>query len=438
MALTTLIALLLTSPRISAATNTVQRLSLGDCIQLALKNNLSLAISRYSPQLSRNQLRLSLFGYDPSVSLSVNADTTSSPGGVDDQNRAFAGTETDSERYNASLNGSAVTGLRYTMSTFLSHRQGFNPGEFENTAGNMSFNLTQPLLKNFWIDSTRLSIRVGRNDVRVSDLVLKQSIMDLVTDVEREYYNLILAQDRLKVQQGALELTEQLLQANRRRVTVGVMAPLDEKQTESQLAARQSSVRSAEQGLVRAEYIFKRLLTSDIATWAEIDIQPIDRLIAIPQEFDLHRSWGVALRKRPDILQSQINLESDGLRLKFRKNQLFPQLDLTASASFSGNAREYPSVLAHVADRDSPRYAIGARMTIPLGNRTERLRYKNQKLNNERAVLRLKQMEQQIMTSVALNIEAAKTALDQVATTKKSREFAEIALDAEEKKLEIG
>jgi outer membrane protein len=42
------------------------------------------------------------------------------------------------------------------------------------------------------------------------------------------------------------------------------------------------------------------------------------------------------------------------------------------------------------------------------------------------------------MTEVALNIEAAKTAYDQIASTRKSREFAEIALDAEEKKLEIG
>ena len=42
------------------------------------------------------------------------------------------------------------------------------------------------------------------------------------------------------------------------------------------------------------------------------------------------------------------------------------------------------------------------------------------------------------MTEVALNIENAETAYDQIATTRKAREFAEVALQAEEKKLEIG
>jgi outer membrane protein len=432
-----LLLLLLVSP-VAAETNTAAKLSLGHSIQLALANNLGLEISRFNPRFSRNSLKLSLFAYDPSVSLSTDANTSSSPGGVDDQNRAFAGTETDSERYNAGLNGSAVTGLRYNLNANLSHRQGFNPGEFENTSGGATFSITQPLLKNAWIDQTRLSIRVGRNDVRVSDLALKQAIMQLVTNVEREYYDLILAQIRVQVQEQSLELSEKLLNANRRRVAVGVMAALDEKQTESQVAARQSSLRSAQQSLMAQEYNFKRLITSDIATWRAVDIEPTDQLVAIPQEFDLHRSWGVALRSRPDILQAQINIESDGIRLRYRKNQLFPQLDLTASAGFSGNNREYAGVFADVADRDSPRYAVGARMSFPLGNRSQRKQYQTQRMRNERNVLSLKEMEQSIMTSVALNLESAKTALDQISTTKKSREFAEIALDAEQKKLEIG
>ena len=52
------------------------------------------------------------------------------------------------------------------------------------------------------------------------------------------YYDLLLARNNIQVQEQALRLTQELLRANRQRVQVGVMAPLDEKQTESQLAAR--------------------------------------------------------------------------------------------------------------------------------------------------------------------------------------------------------
>jgi len=420
-----------------ASTNTVA-LSLDDCVQQALQHNLLLEISRGSPELARINLEVSRTAYDPSLRLSTDISTASTPGGVDEQNRAFAGTETDAERYNASINGSAGSGLDYTLGGSLQHREGRNPGLFENTFGSANLSLRQPLLRNAWIDGTRMSIRVNRNNLRVSELGLQQAIMDLVTRVERAYYDLILARDRVAVQRQALSLTEELLAANRERVKVGVMAPLDEKQAESQLAAREAGLRSARRSLVTREYGLKRLLTDDIAAWSPIDIHPTERLIAVPEPLDLHESWGVALRQRPDILQSRINIESDGITLRFRRNQLFPQLDLVASASYSGSQREYNRVFDDLLDRSSPRYSIGAVLNIPLGNRNARRQLELQQLRNQRALLSLKELVQSIMTEVALNVEAARAAHDQIATTRKSREFAEEVLAAEEKKLAVG
>jgi outer membrane protein len=421
------------------ATNITQDLSLGDCIRLALENNLNLQISRINPELSRHSLDLARMAYDPSFRISTDASTSSSPGGVDAQNRAFAGTESTIASYSSGINGSASSGLTYGISSSIRNTDGTNPGgPFENSSGSANLNLRQPLLRNSWIDSTRMNIRVSRNSLRSSELGLQQAIMNLATRVERAYYDLILARNRVRVQAQALNLTEELLRANRQRVIVGVMAPLDEKQTESQVASRQSSLRSSQRGLVSQSYTLKRLLTDDIATWRLIDIEPTEQLIAVPQQFDLHESWGIALRQRPDILQARIGIESDGISLKFRKNQLFPQLDLTASAGYSGNDREYSGVLNDVFDGDSPRYSVGAVLSFPLNNRAQRKQYQMQKVRNQRSLISLKEQEQSIMTEVALNIEQAQTAYDQIATTRKAREFAEIALDAEEKKLAIG
>ena len=416
-----------------------RELSLKDCIQLALKNNLGLEISRINPLLARQSLELSRMAYDPSIRFSTDAASSSSPSGVDDQNRAFIGTETTSQTYSSGLNGSASSGLSYGINANLSSRDGVNGGgPFENTSGSTSLSLRQPLLKNAWIDSTRMSIRINRNNLRASELSLQEAVMSLVTRVERSYYDLILARIRVRVQEQALELTERLLRANQRRVEVGLMAALDEKQTESQVAARQANLRATQRALVAQAYALKRLLTDDIAAWRLIEITPTEQLIALPQEFDLHQSWGIALRKRPDLLQSRIGIESDGITLKFRKNQLFPQLDLVASAGYSGSKREYSGVLNDVFDGDSPRYSVGAVISFPLGNRSSRKQYEMEKTRNRRSILNLKEQEQSIMTEVALNIELAQTAYDQVATTRKSREFAEIALEAEEKKLAIG
>lgn len=294
------------------------------------------------------------------------------------------------------------------------------------------------MLRNLWIDNDRMQIRINRNNLRSSELGLKAAVMSLVAEVERAYYNLILARDRVAVREEGLALTERLLKANQRRVEVGLMAQLDEKQSESQVAAGQSTLRAAQKQLVDAELTLKRLLTSDIAEWFPIAIRPTAKLLALPRELDVQTSWGKALRSRPDLLQARIQIESNGVRLRFRKNQLFPQLDLVATAGYTGSKREYGPTWSDVIDGDSPRYSIGAVFSIPLGNRSARKSLEVQKLQNERSLILLKNQEQRIMTEVASGVEAARSAYDLVASTRKAREFAEIALDAEGKKLEIG
>ena len=416
-----------------------RRLSLEDCIQLALQNNLGLESSRLSPELSRLFLEQSLTAWDPSLRFTTDATPQSEPGGVDAQNRPFIGTETTSERFSSGLFGKAPIGLQYSMNVDTSHREGSNAGgPFENTFASTRFELRQSMLRNLWIDNDRMQIRINRNNLRSSELGLKAAVMSLVAEVERAYYNLILARDRVAVREEGLALTERLLKANQRRVEVGLMAQLDEKQSESQVAAGQSTLRAAQKQLVDAELTLKRLLTSDIAEWFPIAIRPTAKLLALPRELDVQTSWGKALRSRPDLLQARIQIESNGVRLRFRKNQLFPQLDLVATAGYTGSKREYGPTWSDVIDGDSPRYSIGAVFSIPLGNRSARKSLEVQKLQNERSLILLKNQEQRIMTEVASGVEAARSAYDLVASTRKAREFAEIALDAEGKKLEIG
>jgi outer membrane protein TolC len=49
-----------------------------------------------------------------------------------------------------------------------------------------------------------------------------------------------LAQQNVRVQEQALKLAEELLLANRHRVEEGVLAPLDEKQAQSQVASQRA------------------------------------------------------------------------------------------------------------------------------------------------------------------------------------------------------
>ena len=59
------------------------------------------------------------------------------------------------------------------------------------------------------------------------------------------------------------------------------------------------------------------------------------------QQFDLQDSWSKGLAERPDLLQAKLNVEQQGIQLKYYRNQLFPELDLIGTYGFNGAGTEF-------------------------------------------------------------------------------------------------
>ena len=133
------------------------------------------------------------------------------------------------------------------------------------------------------------------------------------------------------------------------------------------------------------------------------------------------------------------DLERKGIVLKYLKNQTFPQLDLVGSYGQVGSDRKYSGALQGIRRGDSPFYSFGAVLSIPIaGNRSARANYKASKAELNQSVANLKRLEQDIMVEIGIAVETTKTRLAQVDATKQSKHFAEIALEAEQKKLDNG
>jgi outer membrane protein TolC len=298
--------------------------------------------------------------------------------------------------------------------------------------------VTQPLLKDFWLNPTRLNIQVFKNRLQWTELGLRQRIMDVVTRVELNYYDLNFARENVKVQEKALELAQRLLEENKKRVEVGTLAPLDEKQAESEVAARQADLISAQQSLTTQENLLKRLLSDDFAGWNEVRLVPTESLSAERQFFNLQDSWSKGLTMRPEFLQAKLDVERQGIQVKINRNELYPQLDIKVGGGYSGTTPEFSGVFGDISRRDQPSYYVGGQFSYPLGNRTARNSYNASKAQYEVILLSLKRSEQDIMIGIDEAINVAKASFDRVNANKKAVEFTQAALDAEQKKLENG
>jgi outer membrane protein len=454
-----------------------RKLSLTDCVEIALGHNFNLKIARYNPQLAQYMLNGDYGAYEPSFNLAGGHDFARSPGGIDSEGRLFAGTETDDNRLAAGFSGLMPWGMTYNLASSFQDtygtRSGFVPdlsqptfvtntltgvngspdfsfvstnfgsfavrSPFDQASGNVGFfTLRQPLLKNFWIDSTRLQIMLNKDDIKISMEDLRNQLISTITSVAQAYYEVIFSEENVRVQESAMELAERLLAENKKRVEVGAMAPLDEKQAQSQVASSRADLLAAQGNRDTLQRALKSLLSDDYSKWKDVTIQPSERLVAVPETFNLQESWRMGLSLRPDLAQQRLSLEKQGYVVRFQKNQLFPQLDLVGSAGYVGSTTTMGDALGQIGNRDNPYWSGGAQLTYPIGNTGARNTYRSAKASREQITLQVKQLEQTVLIQIENAIAVAKTDFQRVSATREARLYAEAALEAEQKKLENG
>ncbi|MFZ1074559.1 MAG: TolC family protein [Verrucomicrobiia bacterium] len=426
-------------------TNTNTRaMSLQDCIQEALQHNLDVQIQRYNPQISLYDLHAAYSGYDPTLSASGQHNYNVS-GSVFQNGFVLPGSISDENSFKSGIGGTLPMGLQYDFSGNINQQYGtLNPGAtnaspFESSGGSIQVQLTQPLLKNFWIDTTRLNIRVAKNRLKFSEQGLRQQIITSVTAVENAYYELIYALENVTVQQEALELAQTQLDQDNQRVQIGTLAVLSVQQDESQVAQSQANLIAAQFTLVTDQNTLKSLLAdTNYFQWHDMDIQPKETLTAPVQIYNLQDSWRKGMTERPDLLEAQLNVEQQGIQLKFYRNQIFPELDLTGTYGYNGSGTQFSDEFNQFNEGNRPFYSYGAQMTVPFSNVGPRNQYKATKATLQQITLQLKQFEQNVLVEIDNAVKQAQSNYQSVEATKQARIYAEAALDAEQKTYAVG
>jgi outer membrane protein TolC len=421
-------------------------ITLEDCIQMALQRNLDIRIQRYNPEIARFSLRSVYGAYDPTLSLTVREGSYVAPPYYDPQTGILKASESSGnyQAFDAGVSGALPWGTSYRLGANLGDQNDttrvLGTNFFSSTVrGDMgALTLRQPLMRDFWIDPARYQIALAKNSLTMSELGVRQQIMSTITSVESGYLALIYAFDEVKVQEKAVELAEKLLAENKKRVEVGAMAPLDEKQAAAQLASSRADLLTAQRNLAVAQNTLKSLITDDYSGLHNTELQPATKLVALPVALDVGESWVRALAQRPDLRQARLNLDRLGVALTFQKNQIYPRFDAVGAISYTASSRDYKTAFEQWGTGAAPSSYVGVEFAVPLGNRAARNTYKNTKAQREQEELRIKQMEQGVMVAIDNAVTLVRTSLGRVDATREARVYSQAALDAEVKKLENG
>jgi outer membrane protein TolC len=454
-----LLALALASPLIVAGQSNppgtrTRLLSLDESIEMALSRNLDLQIQRAYTDIARFDLNGSYGVYSPLLSFSATRDFVSQPGDFDPKkNGADAPYDLWTETAGPSLTGKIPFGLTYGITAEAGRKDARTDFSGTSTAilyppdgirrtnnffASTGVSLRQHLLRDSWIDQDRELILVRRKDVKISEQALKFDTMKTVLAVELAYYDLAAAREQVRVQEKALELRKQFVAETRRRVEVGDLPPLDSDQAETQFENTLTALSVAREALWTRQNAFKVLITDNFMEWVDLEPSPLDSLSAMKVEVNRSESFRRAMSGRPDLLQARLAVERSDVTVRFRKNQLFPSVDILGRYGSFEIEEGANSAISQAARFHDPDYSYGVVMSFPLANIKERNDYRASKANRYIAGLQLQKAEQEVLLQVADFVNRVESRFSQVESTRKARTYAEGALAAEEKKLQNG
>lgn len=435
----------------SAPPPNVRRLRLDECIFTALRHNRELQIERLMPAIARSELRGAYGYYDPILSATAHSQKSEDIGGFDPTDFSRdAVYDADSEVARADLTGFLPWGMNYSLFGSYAYSEGFRNGlDFESYVLKSGVELRQPLLRNFWIDQGRLTIQINKKQLAITELGVHYVAMDVINRVQQAYYELAYAAQQAREQREFLESRAQLLDSVKRRIEMGTLTVLDERLAESRVATVAADLATAENAVRLAENELRTLLGDTWKNALEVRLEAADPLVAPPQKFDLQNSWQLGLASRPDLAQLREDVAKAGLDLKYRRNQLFPALDLIASHTRKGSSTDqqlpplrpvttFSVARGQIENGDAPTDLIGVIFSVPLGLAAERASFRASKYTKAQAELRVKQYEELVMREISDAHHTARTQLERVTLTRRARELAESALEAENQKLTGG
>lgn len=411
-------------------------ISLAECLEMALVNNLELQNERINPEISREDQTIARAGYDPSFRVSAQHYYEETSGGGTNADSVNPTSRTETDSFQASVAGTGPLGLKYEVGGTLSETE--SPYG-ERARGTFGVTLTQPLLKNFLLDDVSYNTRIAENRVAGASIQLETTLQSLVTRVAAAYYALCYTRENVRVQTEGIALARQLKDDNRRRVEIGAMTPLDESQAESQIAAREADLSNAKMAYATAQNLLKSLIYSDYMAMQAVLLDPSDPLSDAPPSLDPQASWKRALQSRPELIKKRIDIEGMGITVRYLKNRVLPELDLIGSAGFAASdADSFQDAFSDMADADEPYWSAGIQISVPLNNAAARAKYRQGKLQAEQSLIALKKQEQAVLIEVDEAIQRVRTRYDRMLSTRQSRAYAEQSLDAEQKKMKSG
>ncbi|MGI9471230.1 MAG: TolC family protein [Rubripirellula sp.] len=319
--------------------------------------------------------------------------------------------EATNANFNAGVAKTTATGATFSMQHIVNYTRNNQPFRAFSSAfdGWLQAEWRQPLAQGYGSTYNRIAgpnalpgqyngVLIARVNEDVSLADFENSVIQLVNDVEQDYWELVTAYRTLDTAVRGRELARRTWDYNKKRLDVGSGRVDDEAQARSQYYEFEAQVQAALagiNGLYKTEQDL-RYLVGLPATDGRL-IRPTTEPVDTRVTYDWDSALGQALERRVEIRRQRLQVERRDMELVAARLNYKPRLDFLGQYRWYGlgnhligdNTGVLDNMYAEITGGNYQEWQAGLDLSFPVGLRTAGVAIAHAKLNvrRERAVL---------------------------------------------------
>ncbi len=392
-----------------------QKLSLANCIEIAIKNSTSVKKAEYSLKLQGADVLRSYGSFLPRLSVST---------------------------------GYIPYNLSQTYTTNYQDYPAASPLKIKTENESVTFTLTTSLnLFNGFHDYA--SLQSSLDNKEAARYTLSRALENVVYDVTQTYYQVLLNRELLDISRENLLAAQDQLTLTDRQFKVGLKSMIDKYQQQADAAESGLSVIKAETRWQRSVLELLRRLQIDPRT--KITLEPSSDELKNPvfTKPDIDSLVTVALNHRNDLKSKELETKGAKWQITQARAQWYPALNLNFNAStagteymrqtYNGLPREYsyPSLSDQLGNSIGYSVALNMSWTLFDGFQT-RYTVESAKINHINKVLDVADLKKNIVVDLQQAAGEYTSAFRQIETARVSLTAARSAWEGIKRKYELG
>jgi outer membrane protein len=402
------------------------QISLQSAMAAAVRNNLGAQGARISQAVSEADLVVAEAAFDAVLTSGISYNDAENPappidfGGIGNAiAQQFKETTLSTGIQKRMASGGTVGASLSANYIQQQQKQIYDPDNYWQPA--LAVQLNQPLLRGFGSDVNLAQVRIARNNDRAALLNLRRTLLNLVRDVEQQYWAVVQTRQNVVAQAWLVKVGEDVrdILAKRREFDATVadyaLAVAIVEQRRSQLIRAQLAARNASDRL--------KLTMNDpgVPVGGDTTLIPIDRMAESPIRYSLRDAVVTAVEQSPVVATAVLDIDNASIMQVVADNGRMPQLDLNAQVQMQGQDANFGNSMSELGGGSFVSYLAGLAFSQPLGNRAGEAEYRKARLQRSGAVIAYEQSIENVVFTVKTALRTVVASHQLIEQTRASR-----------------